>query len=57
MAQKNYSLAISASPFFSPYMSFGSWSIAQLGITNNNLLNFAITSTLWIFYFLLRHTQ
>lgn len=57
MAQKNYSLAISASPFFSPYMSFGSWSIAQLGLVGNNLLTFAITSGLWIMYIILSLIQ
>jgi len=50
LAQKNKNYAISASPFFSPYMSFGSWSIAQLGFVENNLLSFAITTGLWLMY-------
>lgn len=57
LARKKFARAVSASPFFSPYMSFGSWSIAQLGIVDNNLLTFAITIGLWIFYAILRHTQ
>ena len=52
MARKNKNYAISASPFFSPYMSFGSWSIAQLGLVENNLLTFAITIGLWLMYFI-----
>ena len=55
MAQKKYLRAVSASPFFSPYMSFGSWSIAQLGIVDNNLLNFAVTIGLWMLYIILSH--
>ncbi|MCC6500382.1 MAG: hypothetical protein IT313_08975 [Anaerolineales bacterium] len=56
-ARKNKKYAISASPFFSPYMSFGSWSIAQLGLVGNNLLTFAITSGLWIMYIILSLIQ
>ena len=55
MAWKKKNYAISASPFFSPYMSFGSWSIAQLGLIENNLLTFSITIGLWLLYLLLTH--
>lgn len=50
MAWKNKNYAVSASPFFSPYMSLGSWSIAQLGLVDNNLLTFAVTVGLWVMY-------
>ncbi len=53
MARKNKNYAISASPFLSPYTSFGSWSITQLGFTDNNLLTFAITIGLWAMYVIL----
>lgn len=57
MARKNKNYAISASPFFSPYMSFGSWSIAQLGLVRHNLLTFAITTGLWIMFFMIVLTR
>ena len=55
IAHKKYACAVSASPFFSPYMSFGSWSIVQLGLVDNDLLTFAITFGLWALYILLGH--
>lgn len=55
-ARKKYVRAISASPFFSPYLSLGSWSIAQLGMVDNNLLTFFITTGLWMFFIVLSHT-
>jgi hypothetical protein len=46
----NTNRAVSASPFFSPYLSFGSWSIAQLGVVDNPRLTFAVTAGLWLLY-------
>lgn len=42
--------AISASPFLSPYLSLGSWSIAQLGLVGNTLHCFVTTVALWVAY-------
>lgn len=42
--------AVSASPFFSPYLSAGSWSIAQLGAVDNPRVSFFITATLWLLF-------
>jgi len=39
---------IAASPFFSPYLSAGSWSVMQFGLPDK--LNFAITCGLWLLY-------
>ena len=43
--------AVSASPLFSPYLSLGTWSIAQLGVVTNPTLTLAITAGLWVLYF------
>ena len=57
MARKKMNYAVSASPFFSPYLSVGSWSIVQLGIVDNKLLTFATTIGLWVVYILVSHVR
>ncbi len=52
-AQKRH-YAIAASPFFSPYVSLGSWIVAMLAALENSYVMFGAVLLAWLFCFLHR---
>lgn len=51
LQRRNGNRAAAASPFFAPYLSGGSWSIAGIGLADNDRLTFALTVLVWGLYF------
>lgn len=52
-AKNKINPAVTASPLLSPYLSLGTWSIAQIGLVTNPSLTLAITAGLWFLYFVM----
>ena len=48
--QRKLAISVSASPFLAPYLSLGSWSIALMGLLDNNLLMVGTVFGLWLLY-------
>lgn len=48
--RRRVTVSLSASPFLAPYLSLGSWSIALMGMLDNNLLMVGTVFGLWLLY-------
>lgn len=47
---RNIQTSVSASPFLTPYLSVGSWSVVLMGLIDNNLLMVGVVFGLWLLY-------
>ncbi len=50
LRRRKLTVSISAAPFLAPYLSLGSWSVALMGLLENNLAMVTVVSGLWLLY-------
>lgn len=50
IARRRITISLSASPFFAPYISVGSWFVAFMGLLENNLAMVGTVAGLWLLY-------